>query len=120
MPFLRAPPRALFRLPLTRAPIRFVQNSSSNPSSPSNPTTPTSTSTTNPANTANHVNLPKPPHKDIHSDPYDNTSVHRDTSENTSSGTDSGVADDCLVSFDPKSTRPEQELEEAGWGFDVS
>ena len=53
-------------------------------------------------------------------DAQDRESIDRSSIEYSRSGTDSSVAQNEEASFDPKTTRPEQELEKAGEGNEVS
>ena len=52
-------------------------------------------------------------------DAQDRESIDRSSIEYSRSGTDSNVAQNEEASFDPKTTRPEQELEQAGKGNEV-
>lgn len=52
-------------------------------------------------------------------DAQDRESIDRSSIEYSRSGTDSNVAENEEASFDPKTTRPEQELEKAGKGNEV-
>lgn len=52
-------------------------------------------------------------------DAQDRESIDRSSIEYSRSGTDSNVAQNEEASFDPKTTRPEQELKKAGEGNEV-
>ncbi len=50
----------------------------------------------------------------------DKDSINREAYEYTRSGTDSNVAQNEKAAFDPKTTRPDEEMSKAGEGNEVS